>query len=137
VAIKLHKQTKATVLRELVDIRLDDAWALLKTGVQKRRNGAVYLGGYAVECALKFRICFERGEDVLDSNLHTHDLTALAEKIAAWNKLPADGKEKKLLAYLKAEWTVELRYALRVRDARDVHNYLACVKDFSEWALNP
>lgn len=36
--------------------RLEDAKALHS---QKRWNGAIYMGGYAIECALKSLICYE------------------------------------------------------------------------------
>ena len=36
--------------------RLEDARALYS---QKRWNGAIYMGGYAIECALKSLICYE------------------------------------------------------------------------------
>lgn len=41
-------------LRKLARARLKDAEALLKA---RRYNGAIYLGGYSVELALKSRIC--------------------------------------------------------------------------------
>ena len=40
--------------------RLDDAVALHN---QKRWTGAIYLGGYAIECALKSLICYEEEEN--------------------------------------------------------------------------
>ncbi|RQH14516.1 HEPN domain-containing protein, partial [Okeania hirsuta] len=36
--------------------RLEDARVLHS---QKRWNGAIYMGGYAVECALKSLICYQ------------------------------------------------------------------------------
>jgi HEPN domain-containing protein len=45
---------RKTVLLHVSNERLKDATILLK---QKRYNGAVYLGGYVIECLLKAAIC--------------------------------------------------------------------------------
>ena len=41
--------------------RLEDAEALYN---QERWNGAIYMGGYAIECALKSLLCHE--EDIVN-----------------------------------------------------------------------
>jgi len=44
------QQEPKRVLSEAANVRLQDAKALLKV---KRYGGAVYLGGYVIECLLK------------------------------------------------------------------------------------
>ena len=50
-----ERPVKVTVLKELVHVRFRDGEALLKTGEQQRRIGAIYVAGYGIECALKAR----------------------------------------------------------------------------------
>jgi HEPN domain-containing protein len=72
-----------TELRRLADVRLAEANALLATGPW---DGAYYLAGYAVECALKARIMayVERTGAIFEdrkfsAKCWTHDFNALAE----------------------------------------------------------
>lgn len=82
--------------------RLKDAEALLK---MQRYDGAVYLCGYAVELALKARICrtlrwagypSTRGEFQDLQTLRTHDLDLL---------LRLTGVEAKIRSKLVSEWS--------------------------------
>jgi hypothetical protein len=52
----LNEVNTATQWRHLANQRLDDATILLASR-KRRYNGAVYLGGYAIECSLKSAIC--------------------------------------------------------------------------------
>lgn len=70
-------------LLEIIQARIDDADALHATG---RFDGAIYLSGYAVELALKRRICMTlrwpgfpstRGEFTNFQSLKTHSLDVL------------------------------------------------------------
>ena len=68
-------------LQELAKLRLKEALLLLRSN---HPDGAYYLAGYAVECALKACVArrtqrhdFAERQTVLDS--HTHDLTKLLE----------------------------------------------------------
>jgi HEPN domain-containing protein len=63
--------------QQLSELRLREAQALLAAGLP---DGAYYLAGYAVECALKACIAKRtREHDFADKKLvndsHTHDLT--------------------------------------------------------------
>lgn len=51
--------------------RLQDAKVLLKNG---RYNGAVYSGGYVIECLLKAVICQRLGLEYLPKRYAVHDL---------------------------------------------------------------
>lgn len=61
-------------LERIGDERLREARALLEAGCFA---GAVYIGGYAVECYLKAAICRRLGWDQLLGVFRTHDLEGL------------------------------------------------------------
>ena len=93
--------TKAE-LRKIARERLKDAEVLLKAG---RYDGAIYLGGYVVEIALKCRICQTlkwsgfpqtRSEFQPYQSLKTHDLDVL---------LSLSGVEAKIRTSYLAEWS--------------------------------
>src|SRR5260370_20629525 len=72
-----------TYLQQLADVRIEEARALLTLGVPLP-DGAYYLAGYAVECALKACIARRYAEHdwpekqfVADS--HTHNIMALVK----------------------------------------------------------
>lgn len=46
-------------LRTVVDRRFDDAETLRRTGENARANGAIYLGGFVIECLLKAKLLEE------------------------------------------------------------------------------
>jgi HEPN domain-containing protein len=83
--------------QELARIRLDEANALLQAGYF---DGAYYLAGYAVECALK--ACIAKLTKQYDfppdrrsiEDMYTHDLTKLVKAAELWddlsNELAAD-----------------------------------------------
>ncbi len=96
-------------LKKIARARLKDAEALFNA---RRYDGAVYLCGYAVELALKNRICRALNWEKYPvskklNNFKTHDLVLL---------LQLSGIEKKINTTLLAEWSIvsewnpELRY---------------------------
>jgi HEPN domain-containing protein len=66
----------ATQWHHLSNQRMEDAVVLLASR-KKRYNGAVYLGGYAVECALKSAICVLKNLPSLPESYRTHELEEL------------------------------------------------------------
>jgi hypothetical protein len=93
-------------LRSIAKARLRDAQVLLRA---RRFDGAFYLGGYAVEIALKARICRTlKWQGFPDVNaefqglqsLKTHDLEIL---------LRLSGAEPKIKAKFLAEWSAVLK----------------------------
>lgn len=89
-------------LRKIARERLKDAKALLNAG---RYDGAIYLGGYVVELALKSRICKTlrwrdfpktRSEFQAYQSFKTHDFDVL---------LRLSGVEDKIKARYFAEWS--------------------------------
>jgi HEPN domain-containing protein len=94
-------------LRLIARARLRDAQVLLRA---KRFDGAYYLGGYAVEVALKARICrtlkwagFPDAASEFQGlqSLKTHDLEIL---------LRLSGAEAKVKARRLAEWSAVLNW---------------------------
>ena len=101
-------------LRSVAEARLRDAQVLLQEG---RYDGAAYLAGYAVEIAIKARICQTLGwtgfpesrrEFEGYASFKTHDLAVL---------LHLSGQESAILERYKEEWdrivawTPEERYS--------------------------
>lgn len=102
-------------LRKIARARLQDAEALLTT---RRYDGAVYLCGYAVEVALKARICrtlkwagypSTRKEFEGYQSFRVHDLDVLLHLSGAEAKI----KSNYLAAWLAvAAWDPSVRYAV-------------------------
>ena len=89
-------------LRKLARARLTDAKSLLNA---RRYDGAIYIGGYVVEIALKARICRtlkwdafpeSRKEFASLATFRTHDLDVL---------LALSGREQRIKGRHLAEWS--------------------------------
>jgi HEPN domain-containing protein len=107
--------------RKLAETRLEDAKALLGAG---RFDAAYYLGGYAVECALKALICANTREfdfppkDARD--YYTHDLVALLTIAGLENSLKEAFRDNKQLdEYWRVvkDWKEDRRYRSEGTDA--------------------
>lgn len=129
------KGPKQTVLRSLVTIRFADAEVLLSTKVQQRFNGAMYMAGYGIECALKARICADRREDHLEKQFRHHDFRRLAEKTQKWAELPEHDTHRETLVVLQTEWDVHMRYEVPYRNADEVRKFIGKARDFTTWLL--
>jgi len=105
----------------LVELRVKDARALLKN---KRYDGAYYMIGYAVECALKVSICNQiREHDFPDKNLvnqsYTHDLLKLLQLSGLALKLQQEmDKSSKFNEYWAdvKDWSENDRYKASVTE---------------------
>ena len=124
---------KATVLEQLVRIRLADGLALLETGKPERRSGAIYMAGYSVECALKYRICRDLGQDRLEPKHYGHGLCWLAEQTGLWSELSRDRAQRDKLAYLETEWNVSMRYERRNYSRDEVLRFLKKAEELTKW----
>lgn len=107
-------------LRTLSVARMDDARALLSAG---RNEGAIYLCGYAIELALKARICEtlgwtrfpDTGREVADyRSLRTHDLDVLLNLSGVRNRILSGSRQDWETV---SKWRPELRYAPAGADA--------------------
>ncbi len=106
-------------LSALSEARLEDARALLLAG---RNEGSLYLCGYAVELALKAKICEtlgwrwfpDTGKEAADyRSFRTHDLEVLLYLSGVYERIAVDLKED-WARVLK--WQPELRYATTTAD---------------------
>ncbi len=116
-------------LNHLVRIRLDDAWLLLKNGDPVSRLAALYLGGYAVECALKACLCRRYGYRLLPKDHWIHDLLVLAQRAGEWASFDS-GRRAQLLE-LNRVWSVDLRYFTTPEDASAISIFIKKAEDFA------
>ena len=102
-------------LQRIAQARLDDAKALLSAG---RFDGATYLCGYAIELALKFRICqilnwpefpSTRGDFQDYRSFQTHDLDVLLHLSGQEARIKRDQFTEWSIV---AEWDPEVRYSV-------------------------
>lgn len=99
-------------LQELARIRLEDGSALLRAG---RYDGAYYVLGLAVECALKSCIARRvRRHDFPDKELavqsYSHDLTKLVRVAGLETALDGDKD-----AVLRANWLIVRNWSIDAR----------------------
>jgi len=127
-----------TEFQELAEVRLKEADSLLTAGLW---DGAYYLAGYAVECALK--ACIVKGvkaEDFPDKELankfFTHDLRKLLVLAKLQDQFDAD-----VLAdpTIEPKWEVVVHWNEGVRYSRaiegDARDMLAAVSDANSGVL--
>ncbi|UCC31941.1 MAG: HEPN domain-containing protein [Phycisphaerales bacterium] len=93
-------------LREVADVRLMEAEALLKA---RQYAGAVYLGGYAVECYLKVAVCVTLGWDALLATFKTHDLDGLIRYSGFEGRLREDAGVFESFAKIVDMWTIDTK----------------------------
>ncbi len=102
-------------LRNIARIRLKEARSLLNSG---NYNGAYYLSGYIVECALKACIAKQTKQyEFPDKNTvnrsYTHNLENLFNVAGLWPTFQKDTKKHKPLAVnwtIVKDWSEESRY---------------------------
>ncbi len=119
-------------LRQLAELRLKEATSLLRGGLP---SGAYYLGGYAVECALKACIAkktqmheFPPLKRVKES--YTHDLTTLVGVARLDRELQRELSTRpgfKLNWLVVQDWSEESRYAQHSK--RKAQNLLNAIVD--------
>lgn len=121
-----------TELQELSEIRLQESKALLQAGFPE---GAYYLAGYAVECALKACIArktrehdFPEKKFVIDS--HTHDIGKLLQLAELGIEFEANAQTNTALkASMDAvkDWSETSRYERKT--TQDAADLLQAVED--------
>lgn len=113
--------------KALADLRANEAGVLARSGKQQ---GAYYLAGYAVECALKACIAkktkryeFPAPREVI-KNIYTHDLTALLKETGLDKQLDKDMVTNPRLAAnwnTVKNWDEKARYATSGLNGRDLY----------------
>ncbi|MEG4292538.1 HEPN domain-containing protein [Microcoleus sp. C2C3] len=128
--------------------RLKDAQALHQ---QKRWSGAMYLGGYAIECSLKSLICYEEGPKINNfketssfkkKGLQGSDLHNLIKLLECLASLQRDIKLDRTNSYQEAWNTItslwrndELRYSDKLGDEKDSRRFLEAVEKLHQFIL--
>lgn len=119
--------------------RLEDAEALHR---QKRWNGAVYLGGYAIECSLKALICYDEGRKNNFKDTATfkkgmqgadlHNLNKLLESLESLKraiKLDRTNKYQEAWKTITQLWrNDQLRYSAKQGDDEESKRFIEAVK---------
>lgn len=123
----------------LAELRVEEARVLLRS---RKPQGAYYLAGYAIECALKAciakrRKAFEfppKAREV--NNMYSHDLDTLLgvaslnaqldKEIAANSAFAANWNTVR-------EWTVESRYRISGLSGRDMYNAVSGTNGVLQW----
>ncbi|MBC8236237.1 HEPN domain-containing protein [bacterium] len=111
--------------------RLRDARVLVRRG-NKRYTGAVYLGGYVIECLLKAAICVEQRTERLPVKYRTHELESLLETTGY---RPTMTPEIAAKFRVIVGWNVQLRYQGRQYQANDARTFLTYVEVIRKWLL--
>ena len=119
-----------SILQKLARLRIADARMLLRAG---RYQGAYYLAGYAVECALKACIAKQTARyDFPDrrrvEKSHTHDLAQLLDLSglkAEFDKVTAVDRSLELSWSVAKDWSEASRYSLTISKAEAADLYSA------------
>ncbi|HEY8665837.1 MAG TPA: hypothetical protein VIL86_04185 [Tepidisphaeraceae bacterium] len=140
-------------LRAVASLRLDDARLLLNSGQNARMNGAMYMGGFVIECLLKALL--------LDRHPNLHgavDRTKLSEPDREVHALLYSHDLDKMLGFLPEvrtklesitdasgrsqwpsfndvceEWTVYARYSTAQAPPAEARRFLDTVEEVKEW----
>jgi hypothetical protein len=99
--------TRGSIFGEVARLRIHDAKCLFKEG---RYNGAIYLGGYAVECQLKFAYCKRKTEMHLPRRLETHDWDTLVAAAGLSSDIKRQTQIDAVYSGLVDLWGPSLRY---------------------------
>lgn len=128
--------------------RLEDAQALVD---KERWSGAMYLGGYAIECSLKSLICYEEGRNInnfketriFKSGLKGSDLHNLAKLLGCLNSVQREIQLDRTNTYKEAWKTItshwrndELRYSDKLGNERDSRHFIESVEKLHRFILN-
>lgn len=99
--------TRGTVYRDVATLRIEDAGNLLQN---ERRNGAVYLAGYAIECQLKYAFCRRKNSVYLPASLEVHDWERLVDKAGLLKDIKVQSAMDAIYSALVEKWGPSLRY---------------------------
>ena len=148
------QRLRPTQLRTVAGRRFGDADALRRTRKNARANGAMYLGGFVIECLLKAKLLEKRrwlqaarspvGLSKDDAHLWSlcyrwHDLDAILARLPEVSERLLRGEQRgsnRLLQSLKsicAGWTVYARYSPRSADIDDAESFLDQIKELMPW----
>jgi HEPN domain-containing protein len=125
--------------KALADLRAEEAGVLVRG---RKQQGAYYLAGYAVECALKACIAkktkryeFPPPRDVT-KNFYTHDLTGLLKEAGLDKQLEKDMLANQALAAnwnTAKNWNEKTRYATAGLNGRDLYRAVTGADGVLPW----
>ena len=145
---------RPTQLRTVADRRFDDAGALRATRQNARANGAMYLGGFVVECLLKARLLEKfqwlqsagspagrsRDEQRLWSLCYrSHDLDEILAQLPEVTERLSRLEQResnRLVQSLKSvcgQWTIFARYSPYNADIDDARRFLDVIEELKPW----
>ncbi len=140
-------------LRAIAALRMDDARWLLKSGHNARMNGAMYMGGFVIECLLK-ALLLERHPNLQvavdpallsapDRDVHrllySHDLDemlAFLPEVRVRLESVANAKGHspwRSFNALCAEWSVHARYSTSQAAPAEARRFLNTIHEVKEW----
>jgi len=122
--------TRGTLFYDVARMRLIDAAALREIA---RYNCAIYIVGYAVECALKWAVAVRRGDIYLDEQFEHHSWDALVDSAHLRNSLDSNPTLKAVYSTIVDQWHPSLRYMATTftrQQAAVLHNEVAAVFDW-------
>ena len=138
----------------VADRRFDDADVLRRTGRNARANGAIYLGGFVIECLLKAQLLaefpwlenasFPEGRSKADQHLwslcyRSHDLDEILAKLPGIADRLSRVEQRasiRLLESLKSicsQWTIYARYSPHTADIDDARQFLDQLEELKTW----
>lgn len=152
IAMRIFQKVRLrpTQLRTVAARRFDDANALRQTRKNARANGAIYLGGFVVECLLKAKLLEKfawlqtansaEGRSKNDRHLWSlcyrlHDLDAILGKLPEIEQRLSSMEQRessRLLQSLKsicAGWTIYARYSPYSADIDDARAFLDQIEE--------
>lgn len=140
-------------LRTVADERFGDADALRQTCCNARANGAMYLGGFVIECLLKASLLEKyswlRSATSLDGRTgeekrlwslcyRSHDLDEILAKLPEiqdrLSRLEQQGSRRlnQTLKSICARWTIYARYSPYKADIDDARTFLDQIKELKK-----
>lgn len=149
--LKVFREPRArpAASRTVARWRLGDADCLAKTGQAERANGAMYLGGLAIEIMLKAALLrrypwlqekvdhkklSKADERVWSLCFRSHDLDKILDRLGYLEKL-LEGPDRALWFSIQPvlSWTIYARYSPQPSTSREAVLFVAKVKEFCEW----
>jgi hypothetical protein len=143
-------------LRTVANRRFEDADALCGIGKNIHANGAIYIGGFVIECLLKAKL-LERFPWLQNARLpqernrndqyiwslcyRSHDLdeilAKLPEIITRLSQLEQRGSDRlvQALKSICSQWTIYARYSPYNADIDDARIFLDQIKELKSWLV--
>jgi len=125
-------RAKRSVLRADAEKWLEVADLILRSKKGSRlAKWAIYCAGYAIEFALKARICDVLGVDKLPADYETHDLNKLAQSAGIYDALKREQPQN--WQSITGTWSTALRYTGKRFSTPDAEIFIVRVREVLRW----